>query len=108
MRSVVPLFDCVESVDRLSLARELSRRCEALDRTLEVLLQVDTSGEQTKGGSRPRAADGTAPRDRRAATTARGGVDDDPGAAPDPETVRPAFARLRSLRAALAAEPGGR
>jgi pyridoxal phosphate enzyme (YggS family) len=47
----VRLFDEVESVDSLSLARALDRALENADRDeLDVLVQVNTSGEPSKAG----------------------------------------------------------
>ncbi len=47
---------CVQSVDSLELAERLSRRCAALGRDLDVMVQVNVSGEPTKFGVRPDAA----------------------------------------------------
>jgi uncharacterized pyridoxal phosphate-containing UPF0001 family protein len=41
---------CVQSVDSSALAERLDRRCTDLDRTLDVLVQVNVSGEPTKSG----------------------------------------------------------
>ena len=47
----VQLFDVIESVDSLRLARKLASESERAGREeLEVLLEVNTSGEATKGG----------------------------------------------------------
>lgn len=45
--------DCVQSVDSARLAGKLDRAADARDRTLEVFVQVNTSGEATKGGVEP-------------------------------------------------------
>lgn len=45
--------DCVQSVDSTALAERLHRRCAVLDRTLDVLVQVNVSGESTKSGAAP-------------------------------------------------------
>ncbi len=47
---------CVQSVDSLELAERLSRRCEAVDRDLEVMVQVNVSGEESKYGVAPAQA----------------------------------------------------
>ena len=47
------LFEWVHSVDRVELARELGRRCLAAGRTLNCLLQVNVTGEETKQGVFP-------------------------------------------------------
>lgn len=49
-RDAVLLFDLIHSVDRLDLARELQRRAVAAGRVVEVLVQVNLSGEATKSG----------------------------------------------------------
>jgi pyridoxal phosphate enzyme (YggS family) len=52
-RHAVALFDCIHSLDREPLARELARRAEAAGRRLPVLVQVNVSGESQKGGAAP-------------------------------------------------------
>lgn len=49
-KRVLPLFDLVQSVDSLRLARKLSSLAQANNRTLEVLLEVNISGEASKYG----------------------------------------------------------
>ncbi len=44
------LFDWVQSVDSIALAEALSRRCEQAGVTIDVLVQFNSSGEQTKSG----------------------------------------------------------
>ncbi len=52
----VQLGGLVHSVDSLKLARKLSRAAEAAGRETSVLVQVNASGEATKGGFAPDAA----------------------------------------------------
>lgn len=47
---------CVQSVGTLTLAERLSRRCAAVGRDLDVMVQVNVSGEATKHGVAPEAA----------------------------------------------------
>jgi len=47
---------CVETVDSLELAEALSKRCQNLDRSLDVMVQVNVSGEPTKSGCLPSEA----------------------------------------------------
>jgi pyridoxal phosphate enzyme (YggS family) len=112
-RDAVQIFDVVESVDRPSLARELSRRAEARGRRMPVLLQVDLAGEASKGGQVDLA--GEASKGGVAATDVPAlldlcaslpGLSVDglmtlPPAASDAEASRPFFARLRELRDSL-------
>ena len=47
------LFETVDSVDSVKLARRISNRAAALEKTVPVLLEVNTSGEPQKGGFDP-------------------------------------------------------
>ncbi len=47
------LFDTVDSVDSVKLARRISNRAASLGKTVPVLLEVNTSGEPQKGGFGP-------------------------------------------------------
>ena len=44
---------CVQSLDRLELAEKLHQRLSAQNRTIEVLIQVNTSNEESKFGVAP-------------------------------------------------------
>jgi len=41
---------CVQSIDKLSTARELNKRAAALDRNIDFLIEINTSGEGSKSG----------------------------------------------------------
>ena len=56
----VALFDLIQSVDSLKLAREIGRQAEAIGKTQAVLLQVHLGDEETKTGVLPEAALDTA------------------------------------------------
>jgi hypothetical protein len=53
----VALFDCIETLDRPKLARELAREFERQGRTLELFVQVNTGEEPQKAGVLPDDAD---------------------------------------------------
>lgn len=53
INQLLPLVDCVESVDSAELAGKLARRAAEDDRRLDVLAQVNVSGEPTKAGVPP-------------------------------------------------------
>ncbi|MBC7298923.1 MAG: alanine racemase, partial [Demequina sp.] len=48
--------DCVQTVDSLRLAERLSRLCVEAERQLDVMIQVNVSGESTKAGVSPEEA----------------------------------------------------
>ncbi|SDP03601.1 hypothetical protein SAMN04515671_2748 [Nakamurella panacisegetis] len=50
INQVLPYVSCVQTVDSSELAARLDTRVAALNRTLDVLLQVNVSGESTKSG----------------------------------------------------------
>ncbi len=49
-RKAAELFAGVHSIDKIETAQALESACSALDRTMEVLLELNTSGEATKFG----------------------------------------------------------
>ena len=55
-RLAARIFSAVETVDRISIAERLSRECVATSRTLDVLVQVNVSGEASKSGVPPHEA----------------------------------------------------
>ena len=94
---VVTLFHWVDAVDRLKLAEALQRRCEEAGKRLDVLLEVNVSGEDSKHGVRPADApaliESMAQLDR---LTVRGLMTMAPYVE-DPEETRPVFTGLRHL-----------
>lgn len=50
VRQAAPLFDLIHSIDSVRLARALSAEAERAGTTLAGLVQVNVSGEETKGG----------------------------------------------------------
>ena len=107
-RDVVALFDCVESLDREALARELDRRAAELGRApFEVLIQVNLSGEAQKGGVAPDQVPGLLAACVGLAHLRVVGLMTVPARPERPEASRPAFAALRALRDRLCTAPGG-
>ena len=104
VRRALPLFDMIQSVDSVRLAREISIACESTGTQIDVLVEVNTSGEETKFGLEP---------DETVAALEE--MADLPGIKilglmtigaflPDPEDVRPCFRRLRELRSIIEEE----
>jgi len=56
VKEVVAWAHCIQSIDRLELAEKLNARLASLDRTMAVLVQVNTSGEASKSGVPPQEA----------------------------------------------------
>jgi len=53
-RAASGLFACVQSIDKVETAVALDIRCEERGRTMEILLELNTSGEESKSGFRSR------------------------------------------------------
>lgn len=86
------------ALDSLRVAEALQRRLDGVDRTLDVFIQVNTSGEEQKGGIQPGELEaflsGLEEFDRLRVR----GLMTMAAASQDPGVVRPAFASLRELR----------
>jgi pyridoxal phosphate enzyme (YggS family) len=85
----------VHTVDRLELARELSRRCAAAGATVKLFLEVNVGGEAQKAGCPPEAAPALAEAVRALPGVSLVGLMCIPPPQDDP---RPHFAALRALR----------
>jgi pyridoxal phosphate enzyme (YggS family) len=53
VRDAVELFEMIQSVDSLALAQEISKRCQAIGKTLPILLEINVAGEASKFGYAP-------------------------------------------------------
>lgn len=106
-RRVAAAFDVVQTVDRERLGAELNRRAAAAARPLEVLLQVDLSGEPGKGGADPDHLADLLAASRGWPHLRVAGLMAIPAPTAEAAGSRPAFARLRALRDALREHPGG-
>jgi pyridoxal phosphate enzyme (YggS family) len=105
-RYVARLFDCVESVDRIEVARELDHRAALAERRLDVLIQVNLGGEAQKGGVAPDRVGQLMEECRSLERIRVTGLMTVPPASSDPEASRPFFAALRELGAELRGRPG--
>ncbi len=54
-RDAAQLFDMIEGVDSLSLAREISKHAATAAKTMPILLEVNLAGEASKFGYKPEA-----------------------------------------------------
>jgi len=91
VRLVAPLVDCWESVDRPAVATEISRRSPGA----AVMVQVNVTGEPTKGGCSPSETAAMVTHCQEAGLSVTGLMA--VGSSAGPEAARPGFARLRAL-----------
>jgi PLP dependent protein len=104
-RMVAPFAHLIHAVDSAGLARELDRRARDAGRVLDVLIEVNTTGEGSKFGVRPDNAEAVV-RSLQAFPNIRiAGLMTIGPFLPDPEESRPMFRALRELRDSLAAAP---
>ena len=53
VRDVVGRVACIQSIDRIALADEVQRACEKRSTSIDVMIEVNTSGEASKHGVAP-------------------------------------------------------
>ncbi|BCR06368.1 YggS family pyridoxal phosphate enzyme [Desulfuromonas versatilis] len=99
LRSKVSL---IHSVDRLSLAREIDRQWGKLGRRVDVLLQVNLGGEESKSGTEAAELEELARQVARLPNLRIRGLMTLPPWCDDPEEVRPFFRQLHQLAEGLA------
>lgn len=102
-RQAAELFDMVESVDRLKLARLLNQHCQALDRSLDILVQVNIGEEPQKSGVLPAEAEALLTRLQEFPRLRVMGLMAMPPFFDAPEKARPFFKKLRILSERLSA-----
>ena len=56
VNQLLPVITCLQTLDSLALARRVDARLDVLGRELDVLVQVNVSGEESKAGVDPAAA----------------------------------------------------
>jgi pyridoxal phosphate enzyme (YggS family) len=103
VKYVVNLFDWIHSVDRLELARELDKRAGQNNRRLNVLIEVNVSGEESKNGMEPDAALELVRQVSLLPNISVHGLMTMPPYSDNPENSRPYFQALRKLRDEISA-----
>lgn len=98
VKMIAPYVSCIHSVDSARLAQEISKAASALGRTIDVLLQVNTSGEESKSGCEPHEIYALAEAVLKEPNIRVRGLMTIAAFSDDAEFVRPMFRSLRSLR----------
>ncbi len=93
----VESFDCIHTVDRESLAKELDRLAGKIGRELPVLIEVNIGEEETKSGADPRGLFSLYKQMQSMDGLIVRGLMILPPYLDDPEEVRPYFRALREL-----------
>lgn len=105
-RLAAALFDCVHSVDRLSLVRKLDAAAAERERPLPVYVQVEYVRTEASERSVEAEAERVCEAVLEAPALELEGLMTLPPFEPDPEAARPWFGKLRALRDGLAARLG--
>ncbi len=87
----------IHAVDNRALAQEIDKRARQANRTIECLIEVNTTGEQTKFGVKPEAALEFVQSLADLQNVRIAGLMTIGPFLPDPEGSRPMFRRLRAL-----------
>ena len=57
VKKAVGLFDMIQTVDSIEIARELDRRCAQIDKVMAVLVEINSGREKQKSGVLPEDAE---------------------------------------------------
>jgi pyridoxal phosphate enzyme (YggS family) len=97
-KRTVEIFDSVQSLDSVELARRLHRFAVQQDKVLPVMIEVDIAGEETKSGIPEKELLPLLEQVRALNALRLDGLMVVPPFSDDAEDTRPYFARLRELR----------
>jgi pyridoxal phosphate enzyme (YggS family) len=103
VKKALELFQAIQSVDSLRLAEALQRQAEALQKTIEVFIEVNTSGEASKFGVAPAPAPALARAVGALPHLQLTGLMTIWALTEDHATIRRCFRRLREVRAEIVA-----
>lgn len=98
VRDAVALFEMIQSVDSLRLAREINQRAEQAAKQMPILLEVNLAGEASKFGYAPDQLRAELRELNALPRLEIHGLMTVPPWSPVPERMRPYFRQLRELR----------
>ena len=98
VRDAVELFEMIQGVDSLAIAREISKRAEQAAKTMPVLLEVNVAGEGSKFGYQPERLLAELNELNALPRIELHGLMAIPPYAPVAEKARPYFQKLRELK----------
>jgi PLP dependent protein len=103
VRQVVPWVHLIHAVDNLGVAGEIDRRAKLAGRVIDILVEVNTTGEESKFGIAPGETPGFVRSLADLTNVKIAGLMTIGPFLPDPEGSRPMFRTLRNLRDQVAA-----
>jgi len=105
VRDAVQLFDLIQSVDSLRLARRIDAEAAKAGRTQPILIEINSARELGKSGVLPKEAEDLAAEVAELPSVRLDGLMTMGPLAADPEAVRPFFRETKDLFDRLAARP---
>lgn len=57
VKKAVKIFDMIETVDSVEVAKEIDKRCEQIGKVLSILVEINSGDEEQKSGVSPRDAE---------------------------------------------------
>jgi len=97
VRTAASIFDMIETVDSLELARALSKECVRLNKEMPILIEVNIAHEARKSGVAPEETLGLITQTAKLPGLKVKGVMTMGPNLKDPESLRPYFAQTRSI-----------
>ncbi|MCX7911734.1 MAG: YggS family pyridoxal phosphate-dependent enzyme [Dehalococcoidales bacterium] len=97
VKKAIEIFDMIETVDSVELAREIDRRCAQAGKVMPVLIEVNSAREAGKAGVYPENAEGLIREIARLSNIRVMGLMTMGPAVTRPEEARPYFAETREL-----------
>jgi pyridoxal phosphate enzyme (YggS family) len=97
-RDAVELFEMIQSVDSLALAKEINRRCEQAGKRMPILIEINLAGEASKFGYAPERLLADLPELNALPRLEIQGLMTVPPWKPAAEQVRPFFREARELK----------
>lgn len=98
VKYAIEIFDCIQTVDSIKLAKEIDKRSLQFEKTTNVLVEVNVSGEETKYGIKPEEVEPFLKEiSEFSRIRVRGLMTIAPIIEEDKEEVRPYFRKLREL-----------
>lgn len=96
-KKAVKVFDVIETVDSFSLAQEIDKRAKEINKTMEVLIEVNSAEEEQKSGVLPQQTRALAEEISKLENIKIKGLMTMGPLADDPEKLRPFFKKTKIL-----------
>jgi hypothetical protein len=97
VRKAVPIFDMIETVDSLKLAAEIDKKCKQAQKTMSILIEINSGREAQKYGVLPEEAEDLIKQIAPLANIKIMGLMTMGPFAGDPEDARPYFVETRKI-----------